>query len=100
MTATVDNTTPTPARRRRRIFPWFFALVQILFLVWIIAGASSSTGSTAKSCTGLVGQALQTCHDAGTAGTALGVGLIIGLWAAVDVILAIMWMVLRMARRR
>lgn len=88
-------TTPQPARKRRHVFRWFFLAIQVLFLVWIIAGASSSGGSTAKSCAGLTGQALQTCTDAGHAGTAIGVGLIIGLWAAVDVILALTYLIFR-----
>lgn len=35
----------------------------------------------------MTGDALKTCNDAGNVGTAIGVGLIIGLWAAADVIL-------------
>jgi len=93
-----ENT--APVRKRRRIFMWFFLAVQAIFLIWIITGASSSGGSTAKSCAGQVGQALQTCQDASHVGTAIGVGLIIGLWVAVDVILGIVFLVVRVSRRR
>lgn len=94
------NGTPTPAKKKRRIFPWFFLAVQAIFLIWIITGASSSGSATAKSCAGQVGQALQTCQDASHAGTAIGVGLIIGLWVAVDVILALIYLFVRLLRRR
>jgi hypothetical protein len=67
-----------------------FLAVQALFLVWIIAGAASSSSA---SCAGLTGSALQTCRDAGHVGTAIGVGLIIFLWAAVDVILGVGFLV-------
>lgn len=89
-----------PARKRRHLFRWFFLAVQVLFLVWIIAGANSSSGSVAKSCAGMTGQALQTCTDAGHVGTGIGVMLIIVLWAVVDVILGISFLVMRATRRR
>lgn len=90
---------PTPPRKRRRVFMWFFLLVQVIFLIWIIAGASSSGSATAKSCAGLTGQALQTCQDASHVGTGIGIALIIGLWVGVDVILGIIYLVVRLARR-
>ncbi|MFD5007191.1 hypothetical protein ACFWMV_30355 [Streptomyces mutabilis] len=40
------------------------------------------------------------CEDAGDVGTTLGVGLIIALWAAVDIILGFTYVVFRLARRR
>ncbi|MEU3896409.1 hypothetical protein [Streptomyces sp. NPDC045251] len=40
------------------------------------------------------------CEDASDAGTAIGVGLVIALWAAVDVILGLTYIVFRLARRR
>jgi ABC-type Fe3+ transport system permease subunit len=89
----VPGSPPQRPRKRRRIFRWVFLVVQVLFLIWIITGIASSSGSDV--CTGLTGQDLQTCNDAGSAGTAIGVGLIIFLWAAVDIILAICWLVFR-----
>lgn len=94
------NPAPVAAKKKRRIFPWFFLVVQAIFLIWIITGASSSGSTTAKSCANLTGQALQTCQDASHAGTAIGVGLIIGLWVAVDVILALIYLFVRLLRRR
>lgn len=76
---------------------WIFLAVQVIFLIWVITGANSNKNS--KDCAGLSGEALKTCQDAGTAGTAIGVGLIIGLWVAVDVILGITYVIVRLSRR-
>ncbi|WP_405759628.1 hypothetical protein OG234_14285 [Streptomyces sp. NBC_01420] len=84
-------------KKRHRIFLWFFLAVQALFLVLVIVGAGSNDDS---SCKGMAGDALKTCQDAGDVGTTIGVGLIIGLWAAVDLILGITYGVYRLARRR
>lgn len=104
-----DNTptahpTPTPpppppgaaaTRRRPRWFMWFFLAVQALFLLWIILGARSGAG-TPDDCGTLDSR---TCNDAESVGTAIGVGLIIILWAVTDIILGITYAVVRLARR-
>ncbi|WP_432001254.1 hypothetical protein [Streptomyces sioyaensis] len=96
----VPDPKPPPAPKKpRRVFMWTFLAVQALFLVWVITGAASG-GSDDSLCQGLTGQDYQTCVDAGTAGTALGVGLIIAFWAAVDIIMVGTWAVVRLARRR
>ncbi|MGW6273388.1 MULTISPECIES: hypothetical protein [unclassified Streptomyces] len=87
---------PIASRRKRsRWFMWAFLAVQLLFLVWVIMGISSGTGSP-DDCGTLDAQ---TCNDAESAGTALGVGLVIVLWALVDIILGITYAVIRIARR-
>jgi hypothetical protein len=86
----VQTKAEATARKRRHIFRWVFLAIQALFLVWIIAGAASSSSA---SCGGLKGSALHTCRDAGHVGTAVGVGLIIFLWAAIDVILGVGYLV-------
>jgi len=73
--------------------------VQIVFLLWVILGANSGSGTPAE-CRGLTGQDLQNCKDAGNVGTTIGVGLIIALWAAVDIILGISYFVFRLGSRR
>ena len=80
---------------RFRVFTWIILAINLIFLIWIITGSASSGSTTAKSCAGETGQALQTCQDAGHIGTAIGVGLIIALWVAADVILGILWLVTR-----
>lgn len=76
---------------RVRIFTWIILAINILFLVWVIAGVASSSGD-ATGC-GALDQ--KTCNDANDAGTAIGVFLIVIFWAAVDVILGIIWLVTR-----
>lgn len=91
--------TSHPPRKRRRVFPWVFLAVQILFLIWVITGAASGSGTPAE-CRGRTGDALELCEDASDVGTAIGVGLMIALWAAVDIILGLAYIVFRLARRR
>ncbi|GGQ56352.1 hypothetical protein Saso_70170 [Streptomyces asoensis] len=43
---------------------------------------------------------MKLCEDASEVGTTIGVGLIIGLWAAVDIILGFTYVVYRLANRR
>ncbi len=51
-------------------------------------------------CRGLTGGDLTLCVDADDAGTAIGVGLVVALWAATDIILGFTYLVFRLARRR
>ena len=75
---------PAPRQKKKpRIFLWFFLAVQLLFVIWIISGISSANPT----------------NDAEALGTGIGVALVIGLWAAVDVILGIGYGVYRLARR-
>jgi hypothetical protein len=75
--------------RSWRKLTWFILVVQGLFIYWISAG----TASISDSCTGLTGDDLSIC-EAGTAiGAGLGIGLIIFLWAAADIILGIVWLI-------
>jgi hypothetical protein len=85
---------PQPVKKKKRVFMWFFLAVQVLFVIWVIAGAAS--GHHATDCGTLDAK---TCQDAADAGTAIGVGLVVGLWVAVDFILGITWAVVRFARR-
>jgi hypothetical protein len=86
------------AKKPHRIFLWIFLAVQVIFLVWVIVGASTGSG-TPKECRGLTGQDLQNCKDASHVGTTIGVGLVIGLWAAVDIILGLSYFIYRLSRR-
>jgi hypothetical protein len=66
-------------------------VINVLFLIWIIAGVAS----TGDSCAGLTGPELEAC-EAGTAvGASIGVGIILFLWFLVDAILGILWLVTR-----
>ncbi|MFJ8464180.1 hypothetical protein [Streptomyces swartbergensis] len=90
--------TEGPKKKPRRIFLWVFLAVQALFLIWIIVGVNEAGDD--PSCEGLTGEALELCRDAGDVGTAIGVGLVIGLWAAVDIILGITYGIYRLGQRR
>lgn len=94
MTQNYPIETPKP-KKRKRIGMWVFLAVQALFLIWIITGVASASG-TPSDCGGLDAQ---TCNSASDAGTAIGVGLIIGLWAVVDFILGLTLLIIRLARR-
>ncbi|WP_030769879.1 MULTISPECIES: hypothetical protein [unclassified Streptomyces] len=89
---------PRP-RKPRRIFFWVFLTVQILFLVGIIAAVNDAP-DLPDSCVGMTGDALRLCKDSGEVGTAIGVGLLIALWAAVDIILATTYGIHRLSRRQ
>ncbi|MEU0702866.1 hypothetical protein ACFY9H_31805 [Streptomyces bacillaris] len=86
---------PQRPPRKRRVFLWVFLGIQLLFLIWMITGIASGSGAP-EDCGSLDQEA---CNDAENAGTAIGVGLIIVLWAVVDVILGITYAVYRLARR-
>jgi hypothetical protein len=106
-----------PARRKRRVFMWVFLAIQVLFLAWLIIGlVTIQTGpshadlvsgcyngnwqglfKSQHDCVVHYGGALNT---AGQAGKAIGAGLVIGLWVAVDVILGVGRLVVVTSRRR
>ncbi|MFE5806073.1 hypothetical protein [Streptomyces sp. NPDC056491] len=91
---------PAPAPRKpRRIFLWVFLAVQALFVVWVVTGLNNAD-DLPGSCAGLTGDSLQLCKDGGEIGTAIGIGLVIALWAAVDIILTTTYGIYRLSRRR
>lgn len=101
----------------RHLFLYFFLAVQAIFLAWIIGGATSgSSGPTPHAqaltyCANGGWQGLFTSYadcvthyanglnQAGNVGTAIGVGLVIGLWVAADVILGVGRFVVLTTRR-
>ncbi|MET3962874.1 hypothetical protein ABIE44_002808 [Marmoricola sp. OAE513] len=91
----VPSGAPAPAKKKRKIFLWFFLAIQVLFIIWIIAGAS--TGSGQPDDCGVLDA--ETCNDAADTGTAIGVVLIIVFWMVVDVILGVIYGVYRLAKR-
>lgn len=81
-------------RPHLRKMTWVVLLFNLIMLIWVIAGSASGSGQP-KDCGTL---SAQTCNSAQNAGTAIGVGLLIGLWVAGDVILGIIWLVTRPSR--
>jgi Protein of unknown function (DUF2510) len=84
-----------PPKKRPRIFMWVFLAIQALFLVWIIGGIASGSG-TPKHCGSLSQHA---CNTAANVGTGIGVALIVGLWIVVDFLLGVTYLIVRLARR-
>ena len=91
----VATMTAEPPKKRKRIFLWFFLAVQVLFLIWIIAGLGSTSGE-ATDC-GSLDQA--TCEAAEDVGAGIGVILIVVLWMVVDFLLGVGYAIYRLARR-
>lgn len=108
---------PAPPRKHR-VFLWVFLGIQVIFLIWIIAGAASHpAGPTAAQ------QAAQQCAnngwyplfksqadcqvhythgltEAGNVGKGLGVALIVVFWMVVDFFLGLGYGIYRLASRR
>jgi hypothetical protein len=78
-----------------RKMTWLFLVIQILFIVWIVTGTSSAT----SSCNGLSGDELDLCQGATAVGAGIGIFLIIVLWALVDIILGVIWLVTNRGQR-
>jgi hypothetical protein len=78
-----------------RPFGWFIIAVQILFVIWILATASAAS----ETCDNEFGRLVESCQDFSNARAGVAMGAIIFFWAAVDVILGIIWMVTNSSRR-
>ena len=81
--------------RNWRKFTWFILIVQILFVIWLVTGVSGA----ASNCDGEVGTALEVCQAGTAIGAGIGVGIIVFLWALVDIILALIWLVTNRGQR-
>ena len=78
-----------------RKFTWVILIIQVLFVVWIVAGTSSAT----SNCDGLIGSDLE-LRQAGTAiGAGIGIALVIFLWVVVDIILGVIWLITNRGQR-
>lgn len=78
-----------------RIFTYVILAVNVLFLVWIIAGASAATHP--GNCAGL---SAADCQTAANVGAGIGVTIIIVLWVLVDIILGVLYLVTNRGRKR
>lgn len=77
-------------KRKTRVFTWIILGINVIFLIWIIAGVSSvSSGKCDATMT------VAACNSAKAVGGGIGALLIIFLWVAADVILGILWLVTR-----
>jgi hypothetical protein len=71
--------------RQRRIYLWAFIALQALFLAWVIVTIASGSGVS---------------KNTDTLGTAVGVGLIVAVWASIDLIIGIAWAIVKLKTRR
>lgn len=104
-----------PRRKRRRVFMWVFLAIQVIFIIWVIAGAATKTGpaqaqiaqgcyhhawyplfKSQADCVTHYGGAL---NDAGNVGKGLGIAVVVIIWVVVDIILGISYGVYRLATR-
>jgi hypothetical protein len=77
-----------------RIFTYIILAINAIFLIWIIAGTTSSNST--KDCGSLSAQA---CNDAQNVGKGIGATLIIILWVLVDIILLVLWLITNRKKR-
>ncbi len=75
-------------------FTWFILAVNVIFLIWIIVGINAGQSG---SCDPAVNP--QDCETAKDVGTTVGVALIVFFWAAVDVVLGVIWLITRRSRK-
>lgn len=92
---TQDHPIETP-KRRKRVFLWVFLAIQVIYLIWVITGISTANSGDA-SCVGTYDEEL--CRDAGDVGTTLGVGFVVFLWAATDIIVGGFYALYRLVKR-
>lgn len=85
---------PATAKRGMRKFSWVIIIVNVIFLAWVIAGIASAGHGT--NC-GTLDQ--ETCDAAQGIGATIGVGIIFLLWAFVDFILLVLWLITRPRQR-
>lgn len=93
--ASVTSYPPPEPKKKGRKFLWFFVAVQLLFLVWLLAGTGKAQTADVD-CSHLTPQQ---CDSARDAGTAIGAILVVFLWAAVDIILGISYGIYRLVKR-
>jgi hypothetical protein len=93
-------------RKKRRVFRWVFLAIQILFVIWLIAGIAATHGDP-NHCLNQGGAALgggqagvDLCSNATDTGRAIGIGMVIALWVVVDVIVGGTYAVMKLAGRK
>jgi hypothetical protein len=65
--------------------------------MWLVTGIHAGSHVGPNTCGSL---SAQTCQDAANTGTAIGAGLVIALWVAVDIIVGITYAVVHLTRKR
>lgn len=86
---------PETKRKHRHIFRWVFLAMQVVFLLWVILGAHAGQSTNCGT-----GMNASDCQSAKDAGTTIGVGIVVALWVAADVIVGGTYLIYRLASRK
>jgi hypothetical protein len=104
-------------KRKRRIFLWVFLAIQVIFIIWIIAGVAtkpsgpSVASQVAQTCSNGGWQGLFKSHadcvkhyavalnDAGNTGKGIGVAIIVLLWVVVDFFMGVGYGIYKLSTR-
>lgn len=80
-----------------RVYPWVFLVVQLIFTAWTFVAWVRSFSYAADKCSGVssFGGVNELCIAAVSAGSTIGIALVIGLWVAADVILGTAYLVFK-----
>lgn len=76
--------------RNIRPLSWVIIVINVIFVWWLVAGVG---GAVKNSCTGLTGDSFTVCQGGTAVGAGIGAFLIVFLWALVDVILLVIFLV-------
>lgn len=82
----------TPQRKKHHVFLLVFLALQALFIIWIISGSITASHDV-SACT------TDACRTGAEAGTGIGIGAIVLLWALTDIIVGGTYGIYRLARR-
>ncbi len=79
-----------------RFGSWILLSFNVFMAFLLVSGI---IGATQGACAGLTGDDLDLCRAAAAIGTSIGVGIVLFVWAIIDVILFIVWFVTRSRQR-
>jgi hypothetical protein len=115
-TATPASPSAAPARKKHRIFMWFFLALQLVFILLIVLYGIEQTGPTAAQIASFCGHGqwqgvFTSYHDcvvhganglnaAGHVGQAIGIVMVVVAWVAADIILGIGRLIVLSSRKR
>ena len=94
-TSEVITSVTETARPKRHVFRWVYLFAQAVFLLWVIVGAVSTSHPHINNCQGYV----QACAEGYQAGRAIGVGLVIAMWVAFDIIVGGAYLIFRLTQK-
>jgi hypothetical protein len=79
-------------KKKRHVFLWFFLTLQVLFIIWLVSGSITANHDVAACTT-------DACTTGAEAGSGIGIGIILFVWVAVDIIVGGTYGIYRLARR-